>query len=130
MLVCAVVIAVAGGAAQVLAVVAFGESFAAAGVTLFVVLAGIGMIFPATMSLGQTIGGAVPGAASALMGGLQFACGAVASPLVGVFGEGSSLPMAVIMLSALVLAGLALVVLVRHAEGHREVAPALAAEAP
>ncbi|GAA3564019.1 multidrug effflux MFS transporter [Amycolatopsis ultiminotia] len=128
LLVCAVVVAAAGGLAQVLSVVAFGESFAATWITLFVVLAGVGMIFPATMSLGQTIGSTAPGAASALMGGLQFACGAVASPLVGVFGEASSLPMAVIMLIALALAGLALAVLVRPGEGHGEVVPASGAE--
>ncbi|MFB4421370.1 hypothetical protein C5F59_009770 [Streptomyces sp. QL37] len=47
-----------------------------------------------------------PGAASALMGGFQFTFGAIASPLVGLFGEDSSLPMALIMLIALAGAGL------------------------
>ncbi|MFF3795833.1 hypothetical protein [Streptomyces sp. NPDC002134] len=37
-------------------------------------------------------------------GALQFLCGALASPLVGLFGEGTSLPMAVIMLIAMVAA--------------------------
>ncbi|GAB2825655.1 hypothetical protein GCM10022221_24680 [Actinocorallia aurea] len=58
------------------------------------------------MTLGQTIGRANPGAASALLGGFQFLAGALVSPVVGLFGESSSLPMAVIMLvSALLTAG-------------------------
>ncbi|MGH3425633.1 MAG: MFS transporter [Nocardioidaceae bacterium] len=62
-----------------------------------------------------------PGAASALLGGLQFGLGAITSPLVDVFGENSSLPTALIMLTSLVLAVFALAVLVRPREGHGEV---------
>ncbi|OLT29802.1 hypothetical protein BJF79_40435 [Actinomadura sp. CNU-125] len=107
--------------AQVLHVVLVGESFAGTWITLFAVLWGIGMLFPATMSLGQTLGRATPGAASALLGGLQFALGALASPLVGLFGEDSSLPMALVMLGALALTAAALCALVRPWRGHGEI---------
>lgn len=115
------------GAVALLAVPALaGESLAATWICLFVTMSGIGLIFPATMSIGQTLGREAPGAASALLGGLQFLFGALASPLVGIFGEDSGTPMAVIVLTALALAGVALVLLARPWLSHGEVA----AEAP
>lgn len=116
-----VAVAGTGALAQVLVTAAFGETMAGTWITLFVVMCGIGTLIPATMSLGQNIGRAAPGAASALLGGLQFLCGAVASPLVGLFGEDSSLPMALVMLVSLALAALALILLVRPRQGHGEV---------
>ena len=109
----AVGLSLLGALAQVVVVAVAGETFAGTWITLFVAIGSIGMLFPATMTLGQTLGRATPGAASALMGGLQFLFGAIASPLVGLFGESSSLPMAVIMLAAMLLAVLALVALAR-----------------
>ncbi|WP_316768329.1 multidrug effflux MFS transporter [Streptomyces sasae] len=113
-------IALLGALAQVLLVVTAGETLAGTWITLFVTAGGIGLVFPSAMSIGQAVGRAAPGAASALLGGLQFLFGALASPLVGVFGEGSSRPMAVIMLVALGAAGLVLVVLARPWEGRGE----------
>ncbi|MGY4922208.1 hypothetical protein [Streptomyces sp. 900105755] len=86
---------------------------------------GIGLVFPSAMSIGQAVGRTAPGAASALLGGLQFLFGAPAAPLVGVFGEDSSRPMALIMLGALAAAGLALAVLARPWERHGEPMPAV-----
>jgi len=116
-----VLLAAVGAAAQVLVVELAGETFAGTWITLFVILFGIGLVIPSTMSLGQTLGRAAPGAASAVLGGLQFTLGALASPLVGLFGETSSLPMAVLMLIALVLAVVVLFGLVRPGNGHGEV---------
>ncbi|MBO0915368.1 multidrug effflux MFS transporter [Streptomyces laculatispora] len=111
------------GAVALLVVPALaGETLAATWICLFVTMAGIGLVFPATMSIGQTLGRVAPGAASALLGGLQFLFGALASPLVGVFGEDSATPMALIVLTALALAGLALVLLARPWLSHGEVA--------
>ncbi|MFF3934999.1 multidrug effflux MFS transporter [Streptomyces phaeofaciens] len=106
-------VVVVGALSQVLVVLTVGETLVGTWTALFVTVSGIGLVFPAAMTIGQTLGRAAPGAASALMGGLQFLLGAVASPLVGVFGEDSSLPMALIMLSASVAALLALVALTR-----------------
>ncbi|MFD8816914.1 multidrug effflux MFS transporter [Streptomyces sp. NPDC059627] len=116
-------IALLGALAQVLLVETVGETLAGTWSTLFVTAGGIGLVFPSAMSIGQTVGRAAPGAASALLGGFQFLFGALAAPLVGVFGEGSSRPMALIMLGALLVAGLALVGLARPWEGRGEPVP-------
>ncbi|WP_405876328.1 multidrug effflux MFS transporter [Streptomyces sp. NBC_00005] len=113
LLTAAVAVCLAGTLAQVLLTMTLGESFAASWICQFVVLWGIGMLLPATMTLGQNLGRAAPGAASALLGGMQFLFGAVASPVVGLFGETSSLPMSLVMLVSAALAALALIVLVR-----------------
>ncbi|MGW7521047.1 multidrug effflux MFS transporter [Streptomyces sp. NPDC054796] len=113
-----------GAVAQVLLLATVGESLAATWACLFVTMGGIGVIFPATMSLGQTLGRTAPGAASALLGGFQFLFGALASPLVGLFGEDSSAPMAVIMLAGLAGAALCLVLLARPWRGAGEVTAA------
>jgi Bcr/CflA subfamily drug resistance transporter len=113
LLAAAVAVCLAGTLGQVLLTMALGERLAVSWICLFVVLWGIGMLLPATMTLGQDLGRAAPGAASALLGGLQFLFGAIASPVVGLFGVTSSLPMSLIMLVSAALAALALVVLVR-----------------
>ncbi|MFJ2832695.1 multidrug effflux MFS transporter [Streptomyces sp. NPDC087263] len=111
-----------GTLAQVVLVATLGETLAGTWATLFVTMTGIGMVYPSTTSLGQTLGRAATGAASALLGGVQFLFGALTSPLVGIFGEDSSLPMAVIMLIAVAGAGVALVGLARPWEGRGEMA--------
>jgi Bcr/CflA subfamily drug resistance transporter len=120
LLTAAVLVVAAGAAAQVVLRLTLGETFAGTWITLFVTVGGIGLVFPATMSIGQAIARHAPGAASALLGGPQFLLGALAAPLVGLFGTGSSLPMAAIMLVAAACALLALLTLVRPWEGHGE----------
>jgi predicted MFS family arabinose efflux permease len=115
-----VVVTALGALAQVLLVLTAGETLVGTWITLFVTVSGIGLVFPGAMTIGQAVGRAAPGAASALMGGLQFLFGAVASPLVGVFGEDSSLPMALIMLGATAASALALVTLARPWRGYGE----------
>ena len=115
-----VAVAASGAAAQVVLRLTLGETLAGTWITLFVTVTGIGLVFPATMSIGQALGRHAPGAASALLGGLQFLLGALASPLVGLFGTGSSLPMAVIMLAATATALLALFTLARPWQGNGE----------
>jgi DHA1 family bicyclomycin/chloramphenicol resistance-like MFS transporter len=115
-----VTIAAAGVIGQVVLLATAGGSLAGTWACLFVTLAGVGMVFPASMSLGQTLGRRAPGAASALLGGTQFLLGALASPLVGLFGTSSVTPMALIMLAALACAVLALTLLARPWEGHGE----------
>jgi Bcr/CflA subfamily drug resistance transporter len=115
-----VAIATAGAAAQVLLRLTLGETLAGTWLTLFVTAGGIGLIFPAAMSIGQALARHARGGASALLGGLQFLLGALASPLVGLFGTRSSLPMAVIMLVAMAAALLALLTLARPWEGNGE----------
>ncbi|MFI9547642.1 multidrug effflux MFS transporter [Streptomyces sp. NPDC052016] len=109
-----------GALAQVVLVVTVGETLAGTWISLFVTAAGIGLVFPAGMSVGQAVGRSAPGAASALLGGLQFLFGALTSPLVGLFGEDSSLPMALIMLVAVTAAAVALFALARPWQGNGE----------
>jgi DHA1 family bicyclomycin/chloramphenicol resistance-like MFS transporter len=115
-----VVIATIGTSAQVALRLLVGETLAGTWITLFVSIGAIGLIFPSTMSIGQGLGRRAPGAASALLGGFQFLLGALASPLVGVFGTTSSLPMAAIMLISMACACLALFGLARPWEGNGE----------
>ncbi|WP_051096166.1 multidrug effflux MFS transporter [Streptomyces sulphureus] len=119
----AVAVSIAAALAQLVLVLTLGETLAGTWLTLFVTLFGVGTIFPASMSLGQSVGRDAPGAASALLGGVQFLLGAVGSPLVGFFGEGSSTPMAAVMLGALCLAALALLTLARPWRLSGETAP-------
>ncbi|MGQ4432965.1 MULTISPECIES: hypothetical protein [unclassified Streptomyces] len=66
-----------GAPAQVLLVLTVGETLALTRITLFVTAGGIGMVFLSTLSIGQALGRNAPGAASALLGGLQFLFGAL-----------------------------------------------------
>ncbi|WSQ13293.1 multidrug effflux MFS transporter [Streptomyces sp. NBC_01231] len=111
-------VALAGTLLQVMVLAADGGALAGTWACMFISLFGIGIVFPASVSLGQSLGRKASGAASALLGGAEFLFGALASPLVGVFGTGSPMPMAVIMLSAMLCAVLALAFLSRPWRTH------------
>jgi DHA1 family bicyclomycin/chloramphenicol resistance-like MFS transporter len=57
----------------------------------------IGAVMPLTVALGMGPHGAVAGSASALMGTLQFAIGAVAGALLGALQDGTAVPMAAVI---------------------------------
>jgi MFS transporter, DHA1 family, multidrug resistance protein len=57
----------------------------------------MGLVIPASMVLGQQAGDRARGTAAALLGGLSFFVGALMTPLTGVLGYTSLLPMAVLM---------------------------------
>nr|BBH91979.1 Bcr/CflA family drug resistance efflux transporter [Thermogemmatispora argillosa] len=61
---------------------------------LFVVVASQGMVFPNAATLALTDHPREAGSAAALVGLLQFVLGAIASPLVGIAGSQTALPMA------------------------------------
>ncbi len=65
---------------------------------VFAVVAGMGLVFPNSTALGLTRHGNAAGATTALMGVIQFALQAVASPLTGLGGGHSALPMALVVL--------------------------------
>jgi DHA1 family bicyclomycin/chloramphenicol resistance-like MFS transporter len=115
-----VVICGVGVTVQLAVLGAVGETLAGTWVGLFITLLGIGLVFPAATTVCQALGRTAPGAASALLGGLQFLLGATTSPLVGLFGETSSAPMALTMLTAITLAALALMSLARPWLRHGE----------
>ncbi|MCP2305170.1 MFS transporter, DHA1 family, bicyclomycin/chloramphenicol resistance protein [Actinokineospora globicatena] len=81
-------------------------------VTLFVSVACIGMISPNSTALALADHGRDAGAASALIGVLQFVIGGIASPLVGLGGGDTALPMAIVI-AVLSVGGIATFALMR-----------------
>ncbi|MGW6458521.1 multidrug effflux MFS transporter [Streptomyces sp. NPDC055078] len=77
----------------------FGEpSLFAVATGLFVLMAAMGLAMPNTNALALTRTPHAAGSASALLGTSSFLIGAVASPLVGIAGEATAVPMAVVQL--------------------------------
>jgi DHA1 family bicyclomycin/chloramphenicol resistance-like MFS transporter len=71
---------------------------------LFVLMSAMGLALPNTQTLALTRVRHTAGSASALLGTSSFLIGAVASPLVGVAGERTAVPMAVVQLTAALVA--------------------------
>ncbi|MBW7462011.1 MFS transporter, partial [Paenibacillus sepulcri] len=80
---------------------------------LFIFVASIGITSTASFSLAMETQSHIAGSASALLGLFPFVIGAIVSPLVGVAGEYTAVPMGVILLSTSFLALLAYFGLVR-----------------
>ncbi|MFJ9720055.1 multidrug effflux MFS transporter [Streptomyces sp. NPDC101213] len=86
---------------------------------LFVLMSAMGVVLPNAQTLALLRVRHSAGSASALLGTTSFAIGAVASPLVGVAGEGTAVPMAVVQLAAAVLAVACFVGMCRPRRGTR-----------
>lgn len=82
-------------------------------VTLFVLIASLGITLPNTNALALNRAAHAAGSASALLGTFPFLLGAVVSPLVGLRGEHSAVPMAVVMLGSGAVAAVLFVALCR-----------------
>ena len=82
-------------------------------ISIFLFAIALGVIGPVSFSLALASQGHIAGSATAVIGTLQFALGAVASPLVGIAGEYSALPFGVTIFGASVLAIISYIVLVR-----------------
>ncbi len=80
-------------------------------VLLTVLVGGMGFTIPSATTLGQEAGRRSRGTAAALMGGLAFMCGAAVTPLTGLIGYGTLLPMAALMSGFFVLSMLMLAAL-------------------
>jgi len=76
-----------------------------------IVTGAMGLIFPATTTLAQQAGDRARGTASSLQGGLAFVAAAAATPLTGVFGYTSLLPMALLMAIGFAVAAVTLIVI-------------------
>ena len=92
-------------------------------VPLVLLVSSIGMVMPNASSLALAEHPRSAGAASALLGVLQFVIGGLATPLVGIGGEDSALPMGVVMAGFAVAA---LVVFVTMTRRVRVLPPAVA----
>ncbi|RSM44034.1 MFS transporter [Amycolatopsis balhimycina DSM 5908] len=102
------------GGASVLVSVLFRAPLVVLLVSLFLLVSSIGLVMPNASSLALASHARSAGAASALLGVLQFVVGAVATPLVGLGGPGTALPMAATMAGFAVLALAAFLVLARE----------------
>jgi MFS transporter, DHA1 family, multidrug resistance protein len=71
--------------------------FAGILIPLFCYIACHGFVLPNTTALAMSPHGSVAGSASALLGTLQFVLGAIAGSLVGLFANGTPVPMAAVV---------------------------------
>ncbi|GAA3190234.1 MULTISPECIES: multidrug effflux MFS transporter [Streptomyces] len=71
---------------------------------LFVLMSAMGITMPNTQTLALLRTKHAAGSASALLGTTSFLIGAIASPLVGIAGEDTAVPMAVVQLASAVVA--------------------------
>ncbi|MEU6383172.1 multidrug effflux MFS transporter [Streptomyces bauhiniae] len=100
------VIALAATALLLMATGVFGEvGLAPVAAALFVLMSAMGFTMPNTQALALLRTRHAAGSASALLGTTSFLIGAVASPLVGIAGEHTAVPMAVVQLAAALVAG-------------------------
>jgi DHA1 family bicyclomycin/chloramphenicol resistance-like MFS transporter len=90
-------IATAVGGLGLLAAVLTGAGLAGVLPSLFVVVSSIGLIVPNAAALALAGHRRVAGSASGLLGVAQFALGALAAPLVGLAGEHTAVPMALVI---------------------------------
>ncbi|MFK0115745.1 multidrug effflux MFS transporter [Streptomyces sp. NPDC090994] len=83
----------------------FGDvGLAPVAATLFVLMSAMGIAMPNTQALALMRVKRAAGSASALLGTSTFLIGALASPLVGIAGEDTAVPMAVVQLAAALVA--------------------------
>ncbi|WP_247615378.1 multidrug effflux MFS transporter [Streptomyces tagetis] len=84
---------------------------------LFVLMSAMGITLPNTQTLALMRVKHAAGSASALLGTSSFLIGAIASPLVGIAGEDTALPMAIVQLAAALVALAFFLVLCRPRHG-------------
>lgn len=99
--------------AAILSIVLVHGALLAMFISIFLFASSIGMIGPISFTQAMESQGHIAGSASAVLGTLQFALGAVASPLVGMAGENSALPFGIIIFSTSVFSVIAYVVLIK-----------------
>ncbi|OIJ67197.1 multidrug effflux MFS transporter [Streptomyces mangrovisoli] len=100
-----VVITLAAGALLLLATGALGDAgLVPVAAALFVLMSAMGLTLPNAQTLALLRTRHAAGSASALLGTSSFLIGAVASPLVGIAGEDTAVPMAVVQLVAALVA--------------------------
>ena len=91
------VVAMTAGAALVVDAYSGFGGFAGILVPLFCYIACHGFVLPNTTALAMAPHGSVAGSASALLGTLQFVLGAIAGSLIGLFANGTPVPMAAVI---------------------------------
>ncbi|MDD9268532.1 multidrug effflux MFS transporter [Paenibacillus sp. GCM10023248] len=100
--------------AAILVVILSHGSFFLLFISIFLFAASIGIIGPISFTLAMESQGHIAGSAAAVLGTLQFALGAVTSPLVGIAGENSALPFGVTIFTTSILAVISYFFLVKR----------------
>ncbi|MGW3986442.1 multidrug effflux MFS transporter [Streptomyces sp. NPDC004830] len=99
------IVITAAGALLLMSLGVFGEvGLGPVAVALFVLMSAMGITMPNTQALALMRTKHAAGSASALLGTTSFLVGAIASPLVGVAGEDTAVPMAVVQLASALVA--------------------------
>ncbi|MFJ4470750.1 multidrug effflux MFS transporter [Streptomyces sp. NPDC089424] len=99
------IVVVAATALLLMSLGVFGEvGLAPVAGALFVLMSAMGITLPNTQALALMRVRHAAGSASALLGTSSFLIGAIASPLVGIAGERTAVPMAVVQLAAALVA--------------------------
>ncbi|MGX2997563.1 multidrug effflux MFS transporter [Streptomyces sp. JNUCC 64] len=112
------VIALAALALLLITAGVFGETgLVPVATALFVLMSAMGLVLPNTNTLALQRAGHAAGSASALIGTSSFLIGAIASPLVGIAGEDTAVPLAVVQLVAGLAAIASFVFLARSRSG-------------
>lgn len=100
-----VAVTAAAGALLLMSLGAFGETgLGAVAAALFVLMSAMGLVLPNAQTLALLRVERSAGSASALLGTSSFLIGAVTSPLVGIAGEDTAVPMAAVQLAAALVA--------------------------
>ncbi|WP_405879383.1 multidrug effflux MFS transporter [Streptomyces sp. NBC_01136] len=98
-------IALAATALLLLSTGVFGKAgLVPVAAALFVLMSAMGLALPNTQALALMRVRHAAGSASALLGTSSFLIGAIASPLVGIAGEHTAVPMAIVQLAAVLVA--------------------------
>lgn len=109
-----VIVTVSAVALLLMVLGVFGEvGLGPVAAALFVLMSAIGITLPNTQALALSRVRHAAGSASALLGTSSFLIGAIASPLVGIAGEDTAVPMAVVQLAATLVAAACFVTLCR-----------------
>ncbi|MGG4221627.1 multidrug effflux MFS transporter [Paenibacillus jamilae] len=82
-------------------------------ISIFLFALSIGIIGPISFTLAMESQGHIAGSASAVLGTLQFALGAITSPLVGIAGENSAIPFGIVIFSTSLLSIITYLILVK-----------------
>lgn len=101
--------------AVLIVVLAHGPLFSLV-IPLFLFVLSLGVVGPVTFTLAMASQGHIAGSASALLGVIPFLMGSFTSPLVGIAGEFSAVPLGVILFTTSSLGILAYIFLVRSAK--------------
>lgn len=103
MLLVSIAIGIVAAAAMLIQVLAGILTIPGFVITAFCLTAGVGLTMSNASAMALVNAGASRGSGAALLGAFQFLAGGIASPLVGLAGEDSAMPLALVLLGGMIL---------------------------